>query len=136
MENIVQAIARDCLAAAIEHLEAAGFPVVFHIHDEVVIDCRPEQANLDDGRPADDPSYPLGAGPAVERRWLGRRLLQERLKRFETMTRQEREACPEESFDGGYHLWAEEQHRARVAKPLTASSTQSSSSGRTTSSFR
>ena len=32
------------------------------------------------------------------------------------MTRQEREACPEESFDGGYHLWAEEQHRARVAK--------------------
>ena len=48
VENIVQAIARDCLAAAIEHLEAAGFPVVFHIHDEVVIDCRPEQANLDE----------------------------------------------------------------------------------------
>lgn len=34
------------------------------------------------------------------------------------MTRKEREACPEESFDGGYHLWAEEQHRARVAKNL------------------
>lgn len=48
VENIVQAIARDCLAAAIEHLEAAGFPVVFHIHDEVVIDCRPEQANLNE----------------------------------------------------------------------------------------
>lgn len=32
------------------------------------------------------------------------------------MTRKEREACPEESFDGGYHLWAEEQHQARVAK--------------------
>lgn len=38
VENIVQAIARDCLAQAIEHLEAAGLPVVFHIHDEVVID--------------------------------------------------------------------------------------------------
>ena len=38
VENCVQAIARDCLAQAIEHLEAAGLPVVFHIHDEVVID--------------------------------------------------------------------------------------------------
>ena len=38
VENVVQAIARDCLAQTIEHLEAAGLPVVFHIHDEVVID--------------------------------------------------------------------------------------------------
>lgn len=38
VENVVQAIARDCLAQVIEHLEAAGLPVVFHIHDEVVID--------------------------------------------------------------------------------------------------
>lgn len=37
-ENIVQAIARDCLAIAIENLEAQGLHVVFHIHDEVVID--------------------------------------------------------------------------------------------------
>ena len=41
VENCVQAIARDCLAQAIEHLEAAGLPVIFHIHDEVVIDIRP-----------------------------------------------------------------------------------------------
>ena len=38
VENIVQAIARDCLAIAIENLEAPGLHVVFHIHDEVVID--------------------------------------------------------------------------------------------------
>lgn len=38
VENIVQAIARDCLAIAIESLEAQGLHVVFHIHDEVVID--------------------------------------------------------------------------------------------------
>ena len=41
VENCVQAIARDCLAQAIEHLEDAGFPVVFHVHDEVVIDIAP-----------------------------------------------------------------------------------------------
>lgn len=38
LENIVQAIARDCLAIAIENLESQGLHVVFHIHDEVVID--------------------------------------------------------------------------------------------------
>ena len=32
------------------------------------------------------------------------------------MTRKEREANPEESFDGGYHLYAEEKHQERVAK--------------------
>lgn len=47
VENIIQAIARDCLAVAIEHLEAAGFPVVFHVHDEVVIDCPADKADLD-----------------------------------------------------------------------------------------
>lgn len=45
VENCVQAIARDCLAQAIEHLEAAGLPVIFHIHDEVVIDIRPFAGN-------------------------------------------------------------------------------------------
>lgn len=47
VENVVQAIARDCLAVAIEHLEEAGFPVVFHVHDEVVIDCPMDKADLD-----------------------------------------------------------------------------------------
>lgn len=36
VENIVQATARDCLAVAIDRLETVGFPIVFHVHDEVI----------------------------------------------------------------------------------------------------
>ena len=38
-ENIIQAIARDCLAENIIKLENLGFKIVFHVHDEVIIDC-------------------------------------------------------------------------------------------------
>ena len=47
VENCVQAIARDCLSQAIEHLEAEGLPVVFHVHDEVVIDVAPFDGDED-----------------------------------------------------------------------------------------
>lgn len=46
VENIVQAIARDCLAVAIQRLENAGFEIVMHIHDECVIDA-PTGQSLD-----------------------------------------------------------------------------------------
>lgn len=39
VENIVQAIARDCLAVTLERIAARGLQVVFHVHDEVIIDA-------------------------------------------------------------------------------------------------
>ena len=39
-ENIVSGIARDLLAAAMLRVEAAGYPIVLHVHDELAAKCR------------------------------------------------------------------------------------------------
>ncbi len=42
-ENVVQAIARDILGVVILRAREAGLPVVFHIHDEIVVEAQPSQ---------------------------------------------------------------------------------------------
>ncbi|MCD8501476.1 MAG: DNA polymerase [Bacillaceae bacterium] len=38
VENIIQAIARDCLATAMLRLDKVGYRINFHVHDEVILD--------------------------------------------------------------------------------------------------
>ena len=43
----MQAIARDCLAETLRRIEKKGLQVVFHVHDEVIIDA-PMDATVDE----------------------------------------------------------------------------------------
>ena len=57
VENIVQAVARDCLAVALLRLDAAGYSITFHVHDEIIAEA-PEGSRWEDmaeimGQPID-----------------------------------------------------------------------------------
>lgn len=66
VENITQAIARDCLATALLRLDAAGFKIGMHVHDEIVIEALADQTAAEVDaimcKPMDwAPDLPLGA---------------------------------------------------------------------------
>jgi hypothetical protein len=47
-ENVVQATARDLMAAAMLRLDRAGYPIVMHTHDEIVAESDPDEGSLDE----------------------------------------------------------------------------------------
>ncbi len=47
VENCVQAIARDCLSESLMRLAAAGYKIVMHVHDEVVLEVPRNEVDLD-----------------------------------------------------------------------------------------
>ncbi|MDQ0154177.1 DNA polymerase [Robertmurraya andreesenii] len=66
-ENIIQAIARDCLAVAMLRLAEAGYRIKFHVHDEVVLEVPNGTRAMEEveelmGQPIDwAPGLPLSA---------------------------------------------------------------------------
>ena len=67
VENIVQGIARDCLAESLLRLDEAGYKIAFHVHDEVVLDVPHGFGSLKEvervmSKPIDwAPGLPMGA---------------------------------------------------------------------------
>lgn len=47
VENVVQAISRDCLAETLKRLYLLKYKIVMHVHDEVVLEVPEDQADLD-----------------------------------------------------------------------------------------
>lgn len=43
-ENLIQAIARDCLAESMTKIQQAGYHIVMHVHDEVIVEVPSEDA--------------------------------------------------------------------------------------------
>jgi DNA polymerase len=48
VENIVQAVSRDLMATAMQRVEAAGYPVVLTVHDEVMSDVPARHGSLEE----------------------------------------------------------------------------------------
>ena len=44
VENITQAVSRDVLAAAMQKINVGGYPIVMHVHDEVICEVPEEGA--------------------------------------------------------------------------------------------
>ena len=43
-ENLIQAIARDCLATSMQKIQKAGYHIVMHVHDEVIVEVPTDDA--------------------------------------------------------------------------------------------
>jgi DNA polymerase len=74
-ENIVQALARDILAAAMPRLENVGYEVVLHVHDEAISERDAGQGSVEEFTrlmtvvPEWAAGWPISVGAWTGRRW-------------------------------------------------------------------
>jgi len=75
-ENATQAICRDIFREAMLRLEAAGYPIVAHLHDEVVCEVPEGAGSLDEFRgiittpPAWAPDFPIATKARIAERFI------------------------------------------------------------------
>jgi hypothetical protein len=74
---VVSGIARDLLAEAMLRIEAAGYPIVLHVHDEVVAEVPIGFGQPRRIHPTDDAQTCLGARAANRGQRLDWRALQQ-----------------------------------------------------------
>jgi DNA polymerase len=66
-ENVTQAVAADIQSEALVRVEAAGYPIVMHTHDEIIAECPDgfgswqEMADIMSQRPTWCPDWPIKA---------------------------------------------------------------------------
>jgi DNA polymerase len=73
-ENVVSAISRDLLAAALMRLELAGYRVILHIHDEIITECLAGFGSTNEFTQlmTTVPSWAIGL-PIAAKAWTGQR---------------------------------------------------------------
>ncbi len=81
VENVVSGAARDLLATALLRIDTAGYPIVLHVHDEVVVEVEDDRIDADAFKRLLTASPPWAKGlPIAAKVRVGRRYSKSKVK--------------------------------------------------------